>query len=211
VPVDPASLGFPLALVSRRRADASRPSYCYHFAFALLGTGFMLVEVGAIQKFELFLGSPTLSLVVIVGALLAFTGLGSLYSSAVARSGLLTIGRTCGAIVAYGVLMHWFVNDVVYRLMHVPLAARVVVIAAVLLPLGFFLGTVFPRLLARLEGQHPRFIPWAFAINGIFSVASSNLGVLIYIFFGATSVMWLGFAGYAILGVADSLTAAKAR
>lgn len=202
-------LVFPLVLVSRRRADGTRPSYFYHLAFGLLGTGFMLVEVGAIQRFELFLGSPTLSLVVIVGTLLAFTGLGSLYSQRLARSRHLTIGRTCAAIVAYGALLHWFVTDLVYRLMDVPVAAKVAVIAAVLLPLGVLLGTLFPRLLARLEDRHPRFIPWAFAINGIFSVASSNLGVLIYIFFGATTVMWLGFAGYAILGAADSLTAVE--
>lgn len=203
-------LVFPLVLLSRRRADDGRPPYFYHLAFALLGTGFMLVEVGAIQRFELFLGSPTLSLVVIVGTLLAFTGLGSLYAERLSRSGHLTIGRTCAAIVVYGGLVHWFVTDLVYRIMDAPPAAKIAVIAAVLLPLGVLLGTLFPRLLARLEGRHPRFIPWAFAINGIFSVASSNLGVLIYIFFGATSVMWLGFAGYAILGVADSLNDAEA-
>ena len=40
-------------------------------------------------------------------------------------------------------------------------------------------------------------MPWAIAINGISSVAASNLGALIYVLFGANVVIGLGVACYA--------------
>ena len=47
----------------------------------MLGSGFMLIEVGSIQKFELFLGNPPLTLVAILSVLLVSTGVGSFYSN----------------------------------------------------------------------------------------------------------------------------------
>jgi len=67
------------------------------------------------------------------------------------------------------------------------------------------LGSLFPRLLTLLEGDWSRFIPWGLAINGIFSVVAANLGVLIYLFFGANVVLILGLACYGVLGVAALL------
>ena len=48
--------------------------------------GFLLLEIALIQRFVLFLGFPTYALSVVLFALLAFTGIGSLISSAPARA-----------------------------------------------------------------------------------------------------------------------------
>jgi len=197
-------------LVSRRRrrrgaAAGQRPGAFFHVAFALLGLGFMLIEVGAIQRFELLLGYPTLSLVVILAALLIFAGAGSHFSQRFFATGRLSIPRVAAGVVLYGGFLLGMLELGIYPLLSLPLTARIGVIAALLFPLGLLLGSLFPRLLTLLEGDGNRFIPWGIAINGIFSVVAANLGVLIYLFFGANVVLMLGIACYAALGVAALL------
>jgi len=192
----------PLFMSKRTKANERGISWYYFLAFALLGIGFMLIEVGSIQKFELFLGNPTLALVVILSVLLIFTGLGSLYSKRLFDGQWLSVRRASFLVVLYGLFVLVFLNRLIYHLMVLPLWAKILVIAAVLLPLGVFLGTLFPQLLRQLEPEQVRFIPMAWAINGVFSVAASNLGAILYLFFGATAVVLLGLLCYAILGLA---------
>ena len=47
---------------------------------AVTGFGYMLIEVVLIQKFQLFIGDPTSTLIVILGGLLVFSGIGSFVS-----------------------------------------------------------------------------------------------------------------------------------
>ena len=50
------------------------------FYFLLIGAGYILIEVGLIQKFILFLGHPTYALTVVIFSMLMSSGLGSYYS-----------------------------------------------------------------------------------------------------------------------------------
>jgi len=192
----------PLAVARRRSPPGSRRVPWYYFcAFALLGSGFILIEVGSIQKFELFLGYPTLTLVVILSLLLIWTGVGSYWSNRLFDSGLLSVRKSALVIVGYGIAALYFLNSLIYHLMGLPLAAKILVIAAVLFPLGLLLGTLFPQLLRQLGSEQGRFIPLAWGLNGIFSVVASNLGAILYLFLGASAVFFLGLACYAVLGI----------
>jgi hypothetical protein len=198
----------PLFIARRRRrrrgpraAPDESPGFFFHIAFALLGLGFMLIEVGAIQRFELFLGNPMLSLVVILSALLMFAGAGSYFSQRLFATGRLTISRVAAGVVIYGAFLLWMLERGIYPLLSLPLSAKIGVIAVLMLPLGWLLGSLFPHLLSLLAGDRSRLIPWALAINAIFSVIAANLGVLIYLFFGANVVLILGLACYATLAI----------
>ena len=48
--------------------------------FALIGLGFMFVEIGLLSRLNVMLGHPTLSLAVLLGGIILFTGIGSLLS-----------------------------------------------------------------------------------------------------------------------------------
>ena len=75
----------PLRLVASegtRVPDAGR----YGFFFAAIAIGFMAVEIALLQKFGLFLGHPNYALSVVLAALLLFSGIGSLFSSAIVRA-----------------------------------------------------------------------------------------------------------------------------
>ncbi|MBI1737707.1 MAG: hypothetical protein HYR58_00480 [Acidobacteria bacterium] len=201
----------PLAVVRRSSPPSSRRVPWYYLcAFALLGSGFILIEVGSIQKFELFLGQPTLTLVVILSMLLIWTGVGSYWSNRLFDSGVLSVRKSAFAILVYGAAALYFLNSLIYHLMGLPLAAKILVIAAVLSPLGLLLGTLFPQLLRQLGPEQGRFIPLAWGLNGIFSVVASNLGAILYLFLGASTVFFLGLACYAILGILAHVFSLKA-
>ncbi len=199
----------PLALARRRQQGGASVSKFYLLAFGLLGAGFILIEVGSIQKFELFLGNPTLTLVVILSTLLIWAGVGSFYSSRLFDSGVLSIRRAAFGVVLYGIFVLWFLNSLIYRVMALPLGAKIALIALVLLPMGFLLGNLFPQLIRRLGPEQQQFIPLAWALNGVFSVAGSNLGAIIYLFWGATAVVVFGLLCYAVLGVAATAVTLK--
>jgi hypothetical protein len=196
-----------LPLYLTRASQAKSPGIAWHYfvGFALLGSGFMLIEVGSIQKFELFLGNPTLTLVVILSVLLIFTGMGSYFSTKLFDAKIFSVRGVSLFVVSYGLFVLFFLNYLIYRWIGFSLATKISIIAATLFPLGFFLGNLFPQLLRQLEPDQVRFIPLAWAINGIFSVASANLGAIIYLFFGATAVVVLGLLCYAVLGLGASL------
>ena len=48
--------------------------------FLFIGAGYILIEVGLIQKFVLFLGHPTYALTVVIFSMLVSSGLGSFFS-----------------------------------------------------------------------------------------------------------------------------------
>lgn len=67
-----------LPLLRKRSKEKTLKSLPFILYFSALGLGYMLVEITLVQKFILFLGTPTLTLSVILFTLLAATGLGSL-------------------------------------------------------------------------------------------------------------------------------------
>jgi len=57
--------------------------------------------------------------------------------------------------------------------------ARLVASVLLIGPLAFLMGMPFPTALSRLGQQAPSLVPWAWGMNGIFSVLGSSLVILI--------------------------------
>ena len=109
----------------------------------------MLVEVGAIQRFELSSGSPAIGLVVILGLLLAMAGVGSWLTSAQVR---LPSPRTTALCAAgYALLLLFFLDAWMYPLMGWPLWTKIVGIAIALAPFGVAVGKSVPSAAERPE------------------------------------------------------------
>lgn len=164
------------------------------FFFALLGLGFMFVEISLVQKFILFLDNPTFSLVLILSSILFFSGIGSL----TARRWPLKRALLSLAVMVF---LYPFLLNLLFRVgLGWPLAARLGAALAGLAPLGYLLGIPFAGGLARLEAEAGggELIPWAWAINGSASVVASILAALLALTVGFRGVLWLGAAGYAL-------------
>ena len=68
----------PLVLGTRLPRQRGVLGFLLYFLF--IGAGYILIEVGLIQKFVLFLGNPTYALTVVIFSMLVSSGLGSAVS-----------------------------------------------------------------------------------------------------------------------------------
>ena len=176
--------------------------------FIAIGLGYILVEIAFIQRFVLFLGHPTYALTVVVFLMLLSSGIGSLLSrrwittTALARTLLLAIAAT---IVSYRFLLALLLPSFV----GLPFAARLVISAILLVPLGFAIGVPFPtglRALAQApsaglpdqDESSENSIEWAWAMNAAASVLGSVLAIAIGIRFGLKTTLLCGAVAYAV-------------
>jgi hypothetical protein len=160
--------------------------------FGLLGIGFLFVEITLIQTFILLVGRPTIAFAVVLFALLVASGLGSLASRRMPWLGG-AVGLTI-LIALYPALMRVLANAILLA----PIEARVIAGTLALFPLGFLMGTLFPKGIAYLEDRAPALIPWAWGINGALSVISAIASALLALTFGFAFVMACGAACYGV-------------
>lgn len=203
-------LAVALALVWQirlRRAGPRQPVEAALFVvyFAGLGAGFLMVEVALIQKLVLLLGYPTLSLSVILFALL----LGSALGGAAAQRGPVTSACRRVLPVALGlavVLELIGAGELLTRLAEaaLPLALplRVAVAVAVVLPLGWLMGQPFPTGLRYLGAVDPPRVPVAWAVNGVFSVTGSVIAAALAGEAGYRAVLLAGAVVYLVVALA---------
>jgi hypothetical protein len=169
--------------------------------FTMLGIGFMLVEISAIQRFILFLGQPVLSLAVLLFSLLVGAGTGSLYSGRFASEKIVkVIAVIAMSIVALLLVYAFSLPFILGQLLGLELSIRLLATVALLTPLGFLMGFPFPLGLRLLkEVRMENYIPWMWGINGIGSVLGSAMTIIVAISFGFTEALLLGAACYFII------------
>jgi hypothetical protein len=181
--------------------------------FALIGLGFMLVEMGLLSRLTVFLGHPTLALAVLLGGIIFFTGLGSMASGRVDLANarvarlypLLPTLLVLVAAACLDPLMHAFVGA------HT--ATRVAVSLALVAVPALGLGLCFPlglRLTEAMEarrspaGGRPELGPWLWGVNGAFGVCASGLGLGLSMTLGIPATLLCGAACYALLLLATA-------
>jgi hypothetical protein len=184
------------------RAGARAPGAArFAVFFACIGLGYLAIEMALLQKFGLFLGHPNYALSVVLAALLLTTGLGSLFSAAIARTlgGVRVLALVVAAIV---VAEHVLALPRLPDLIGLPFAARALIVCALVAPIGLVLGTFFPTVLDRLKGEASAFAPWAWGINGIFSVVAPLLSVGVSMTWGINVLLLGALPFYLVAGLA---------
>lgn len=173
--------------------------------FALIGLGFMFVEMGLLSRLNVFLGHPTLALAVLLGGVIFFTGVGSMLSGKVAVERpwvarlypLVPTGLVLAVGFALDPVMGAFAGaDTPARVL---LGLGLVAVPALGLGLGFPLGL---RLVAGLEGEgRPALGPWMWGINGACGVVASGLALTSSMAWGIPTTLMIGAGCYAVLGL----------
>ncbi|HSC01418.1 MAG TPA: SAM-dependent methyltransferase, partial [Burkholderiaceae bacterium] len=202
----------PAAWVTRvgaRRRDGMPPAAPRHRVlvyFAAIGFAFMFIEIAFIQKFVLFLSHPLYAVAVVLFAFLLFAGFGSATSKRW-HGGSAPLLRHAEAAVVGAIalaaalclgLLPWLLQHAVA----LQDALKIVVSAALIAPLAFFMGMLFPMGLARVEAGDARLVPWAWAVNGCASVTGAVLATLLAIHIGFTAVVVAALAMYALAAAA---------
>jgi len=189
----------PLALTTDRTVLAgTTPLFVF---FAGIGFGFMLVEISQMQRLIVFLGHPTYGLSVVLFAMLASSGLGSLVA-----------GRLHGVGVRAAVPLMLLVGTLAIFGAATPLAirgfddattpARIAVAVGLLFPIGFLMGMAFPLGMRAAAHRAPALAPWLWGINGATSVCASVIAVAIALHWGIAASFWTGVACYVAATVA---------
>ena len=167
----------------------------YLLYFALLGLGFLFVEIPLLQRFILYLGQPAYAFAIVVSALLVAAGVGSRY-----LSDRLPLRTTLWGIALLAVTYPWLLSLLFAATLQLPFAGRVAVTVAAIFPLGMLLGIPFPRGV-RLVGQTAaQLTPWVWAVNGCASVISAVLAAMVALTWGFSAVLWGAAGAYALAG-----------
>lgn len=195
-----AFLAVPLVVLLRRRKAAGAGNLAApSMYFALLGLGFMLVEMKLLQQSVLIVGNPTLSLAAVLASLLLSTGLGALFSEKISKS---PERRQRGAMVFAVLLVALLIalassEAIATKLTAFALPVRTVGLVLVIAPLGFLLGCPLPIGMSTLGGEKG-LVAWSWGINGMFGVAGTAVATYVAIHFGLARAFLLGASCYVV-------------
>jgi len=169
--------------------------------FTCIGVGFMMIEISLFQKLILYLGSPTISLSVLLSSLLIGMGVGSYKINSISFKTIRKkIGLTCAIIIGLGLIVIFLYPIILEYLLPYNLVLRAIVTFVLMLPFGFFLGIPFPSLIDLLNKNGlNEFIPWMYGINGSMSVLGSILAVLLSMSTGYTPSFLVGLTFYLLV------------
>jgi hypothetical protein len=189
----------PLALSGR---PAMRPAVFLSALgyFAAIGTGFMLAQVGFLQRFSVYLGHPTYTFAGVLFSMILFAGLGSFASSALSGS------RERWFLVVPGLIAVWLIGAglmlprVLAATVHLELTARLSIVLAGSGLLSFFLGFCYPFGARQIERLDRLALAWMWGTNGAAGVLASIVAVMISLWFGIEINFFVAAGCYAILG-----------
>jgi spermidine synthase len=164
--------------------------------FGALGLAYMFLEISIMQQFIRYLYDPVFSASVVIGSFLVYSGLGSLMAGKINRVEPKHLCLAICIIAVMGVIFltsdRWL-QDVLSGL---SLWKRMVVCSLLIAPLAIPMGVPFPSGLGQLISDRQENIPWAWGINGFFSVMGSSATILIAIEWGFKTVVVLAVVLY---------------
>jgi len=158
--------------------------------FTALGLAYMLVELTFLKAGILVLGDAIRAAGLAIGGFSLFSGIGS------AVSGRWESERTMRWVFA-GIAVCVVAGFFVLSAASDPLLAcgwevRTAAFIAALAPAAFLMGVPFPAAISRLAAAGGPAIPFAWAVNGFFSVAGASLASI--------GALWLGFRWTVAIG-----------
>jgi hypothetical protein len=147
--------------------------------FACLGLGFLFIEMALIERFSVFLNSATTSFSVVLAGMLVFSGLGSWFSSRFVDKAGKGI-RFAVFLIAVSVAAYiLFLFPMIQALSGLPLVVKGIVTLIVIAPVSFALGMPYPLGLSTMKEHTGSLLPWAYAINGAFSVIATPVASIV--------------------------------
>jgi len=182
---------------ARRARRSVGPGMLEALYFTLLGVGFMVIEVLALQKTVLLVGFPTLNLAVVLAVFLLAAGVGSACSARlVERSGRKALRGILVTLCVLLVALVPILDALLDPFDALGTVARCIVLAVVLAPFAFLMGMPFPMGVRLLEERAATTIPVFWGLNGIASVLGSTLAVTCALLWGFRVAMLLGVGVY---------------
>jgi predicted membrane-bound spermidine synthase len=164
------------------------------FTVALTGLGYLLIEIVLIQRYELFLGSPVATFSSVVGTLLVFSGLGSLWSRSISKKG---VYYCLGIIILLLILYHFLAPAFFSLAAQLSLPVKIILAVVSIAPLGFFTGVPFPYVLRSGKIEVSRSVAaMLYAVNAAFMALAVPLAFNISTNWGLAVTFLIGIFIY---------------
>ena len=160
--------------------------------FLFIGAGYILIEVALIQKFVLFLGSPTRALVGVIFSMLIASGLGSAASRRILGKDEGRLIKALGSVAILAAILALVVSSLVSALVWLPWQLKMMLTVLLIAPLAFVMGMPFPTALQRLEAWHAPSVRWAWSLNAASSVLGSVGALVSAIYLGLVQTLIIG-------------------
>ncbi|HEX7004088.1 MAG TPA: hypothetical protein VF168_07865 [Trueperaceae bacterium] len=191
-----------LLLFTLRGSQRGRQLLVAPAMVACLGAGFMLVEIGVLQRAQLLIGHPSLTLATVLATLLLGAACGS-GLAARCRPGAeyrwIAFAGGAAALLAVAWSAGW---PLAARLMRsLPAAGAAAGTAATMLPVAFALGVPFPLLLRSLGRLGAGPVATAWLVNGVASVTGAVAATALAIVWGFDTVAWAASGCYALVAL----------
>jgi hypothetical protein len=177
--------------------------------FLGIGLGYILVQIGLLQRLMIVLGRPTLALSVVLFSMLLGTGCGAACSDRLFRSG--DLRRSVILIIGALVLLR-IGFSAAPLLEDIPsTAGRIALVGGLLAAAGFVMGCAFPVGVRRVAPTGEWAVQKMWAINGAASIAASVLAAVIGLVWGSGAVLTGGILAYALAFVASTRATGEGR
>lgn len=193
-----AIVGFGLYLFKGLKSDNPTVRFMPIY-FAMLGVGFIAIEIFVIQQTRLFLGHPTFAVTLVLATFLVGGGIGSGLSQRLGKR----LQTNSPYLIPISVALMIVIWSMVWNLFSDPLSANTLIIrgifaVATLLPLTLVMGIPFALGLRLVESAGQRQIAIAWAVNGMTTVIGTVVAVIVSILSGFTTVLLIGIVAYLI-------------
>jgi hypothetical protein len=145
--------------------------------FPALALGFLFIEIYLIEKASFWLGDRTNGFAIVLTGMLVFSGLGSVVSERFAARPRQGMAMVAAAVLVWCAAVLLFLQPLILATLAWPFFARSGLLLLLIAPLSVALGLPFPLGLNRAGTGG--FLPWAWGLNGAFSVVATPLANLI--------------------------------
>lgn len=167
--------------------------------FMLIGTGFMMIEIGLLQRTSIFLGEPVYALSIILFTLIAAAGTGSLCSEWLLLDTWLKFAGWAAGTALYVLLIPVWAPALMGAFEDGGLMLRALISITIAAPTGLLMGLAFPSIMRIVNNIDPRPAPWFVGINASASVLATTVAVATSIASGISTTITVGAICYAML------------
>ena len=164
--------------------------------FASLGLGFLFLEIYLIERASFYLNDRTSGFALVLTAMLIFSGIGSMLSSRFESQPRRGIDIAIVVVVAWCATAYFFLQPAILATLDLSYIERAGLVVLAVAPVSIALGLPFPLGLSRAGTGG--FMPWAWGLNGAFSVVSTPLANLIAMQAGYSIVLISALALYVL-------------
>ena len=145
--------------------------------FPALGLGFLFIEMFVIDKASFYLNDRASAFALVLTGMLIFSGLGSMMEHRFEAAPQRGVRLACLIAVAWCALVGIGLEHAMMATIQLPWIVRAVLVLVLVAPVSLALGLPFPLGLSR--SGTGGMLPWAWGLNGAFSVVATPLANLI--------------------------------